>query len=61
MKSIFLTIFGNNNNNDENIRLNDLFWKSLSDNNYDKINYLKNDLKLFISTQFLKDNQNLYD
>ena len=54
-------ILGNNNNNDENIRLNDLFWKSLSDNNYDKINYLKNDLKLFISTQFLKDNQNLYD
>ena len=60
MKSIFLTIFGNNNNNDENIRLNDLFWISLSDNNYDKINYLKNDLKLSISSNFLRKNQYLF-
>lgn len=60
MKSIFLTIFGNNNNNDENIRLNDLFWISLSDNNYDKINYLKNDLKLSISSNFLGKNQHLF-
>ena len=60
MKSIFLTIFGNHNNNDENIRLYDLFWISLSDNNYDKINYLKNDLKLSISSNFLRKNQHLF-
>ena len=53
-------ILGQNNNNDENIRLNDLFWISLSDNNYDKINYLKNDLKLSISSNFLKKNQHLF-
>jgi putative glycosyltransferase (TIGR04372 family) len=49
------------NISDDSIRLNNLFWKSITDNNHEKINYLKNNLKLFISTQFLKDNQNLYD
>ena len=49
------------NISDDSIRLNNLFWKSITDNNHEKINYLKNNLKLFISTSFLKNNQNLYD
>ena len=48
-------------NNDESIELNDLFWKRITDNNSEEINYLKNEIKLSISTQFLKNNQNLYD
>ena len=50
-----------NKNNDDSIKLNDLFWKRITDNNYEEINYLKNEIKLSISTQFLKNNQNLYD
>ena len=48
------------NISDDSIRLNDLFWKSITDNNHEKINYLKNELKLSISTSFLKNNQNLF-
>ena len=48
------------NISDDSIRLNNLFWKSITDNNYEKINYLKNELKLSISTSFLKNNQNLF-
>ena len=48
------------NSSDDSIRLNDLFWKNITDNNQKKISYLKNDLKLFISTSFLKNNQNLF-
>ena len=40
--------------------LNDIFWQSISDNNLEKINYLKNVLKLTISKNFLKENQNLF-
>ena len=48
------------NENEEKIRLNDLFWKSITNNNFERINYLKNDQKLSVSTQFLKNNQNLF-
>jgi len=40
--------------------LNDMFWQSISSGNNEKINYLKNDLKLTISKNFLKENQNLF-
>ena len=40
--------------------LNDIFWQSISDNNLEKVNYLKNVLKLTISKNFLKENQNLF-
>ena len=49
---------GNNNNNDSE-KLNDQFWKSITNNNQEKINFLKNELKLSVSNKFLKDNQNL--
>ena len=49
---------GNNNNNDS-AKLNDQFWKSITNNNQEKINFLKNELKLSVSNKFLKDNQNL--
>jgi putative glycosyltransferase (TIGR04372 family) len=39
-------------------KLNDTFWKSVGDENYDKINYLKNTLKLSISSSFLKNSIN---
>tara|TARA_B100000787_G_C16182831_1_gene292887 strand:+ start:91 stop:1290 length:1200 start_codon:yes stop_codon:yes gene_type:complete len=48
------------NENEEKTRLNDLFWKSITNNNFERINYLKNDQKLSVSTQFLKNNQNLF-
>jgi putative glycosyltransferase (TIGR04372 family) len=48
---------GNNDNN--YTKLNDQFWKSITDNNDEKINYLKNELKLSVSNNFLKNNQNL--
>ncbi|MDA7697778.1 TIGR04372 family glycosyltransferase [Candidatus Pelagibacter sp.] len=41
------------------IKFNDLFWDSLNKNNEKKVNHLKNQLKLSISTQFLEDNQDL--
>ena len=44
----------------ETKNLNDMFWKSISSNNNEKINYLKNVLKLTISKNFLKENQNLF-
>jgi putative glycosyltransferase (TIGR04372 family) len=51
-------LIGNNENNCE--ILNDQFWKSITINkNDEKINYLKNELKLSISNKFLKNNQNL--
>ncbi len=51
-------LIGNNENNCE--ILNDQFWKSITINNNDeRINYLKNELKLSISNKFLKNNQNL--
>jgi len=46
--------------NDEGEKLNDIFWKNIAHNNYDKIDYLKNNLKLSISSNFLKNNQNLF-
>ena len=49
---------GNNNDNDF-AKLNDQFWKSIVNNNEEKINFLKNELKLSVSYKFLKDNQNL--
>jgi len=49
-----------NNNSYDSIRLNDQFWRSITTSyNYEKISYLKNDLKLCISSQFLKNNENL--
>jgi putative glycosyltransferase (TIGR04372 family) len=47
--------------NNENIcaKLNDQFWKSITNNNDEKINYLKNELKLSVSNKFLKNHQNL--
>jgi len=51
-------LIGYNENNCA--KLNDQFWKSITINNNDeKINYLKNELKLSISNKFLKNNQNL--
>jgi hypothetical protein len=47
-------------NNSDAIKLNNQFWESLTDKNHEKIDYLKNVLKLSISTQFLKNNQNLF-
>ena len=47
-------------NNSDAIKLNNQFWESLKDKNHEKIDYLKNVLKLSISTQFLKNNQNLF-
>lgn len=44
----------------ETKNLNDMFWQSISSGNNEKINYLKNDLKLIISKNFLKENQNLF-
>ena len=44
----------------ETKKLNDLFWKSIAKNNHEKINYLQNVLKLSISSNFLKNNQNLF-
>ena len=48
-----------NNNDNETVKLNDQFWKSIINNNEEKINFLKNELKLSVSYKFLKDNQNL--
>ena len=45
----------------ESYNLNNLFWKNMENNNNAKqINYLKNEVKLSISTEFLKNNQNLF-
>lgn len=50
-----------NNNSHDSISLNDQFWRSITNSsNYEKINYLKNDLKLSIAGQFLKNNENLF-
>ena len=49
-----------NENDMEAKNLNDIFWQSISDNNLEKVNYLKNVLKLTISKNFLKENQNLF-
>lgn len=49
---------GNDNNSDA-AKFNDQFWKSIISNNEEKINFLKNELKLSVSYKFLKDNQNL--
>ena len=48
-----------NNSDNETVKLNDQFWKSIINNNEEKINFLKNELKLSVSYKFLKDNQNL--
>ena len=40
---------------------NEIFWKSITNNNHEKINYLKNILKLSISENFLKNNMNLFN
>ena len=48
-----------NNNDNDSAKLNDQFWKSIVNNNKEKINFLKNELKLSVSYKFLKDNQNL--
>lgn len=49
------------NNSYDSISLNDQFWGSITTSyNYEKINYLKNDLKLSIAGQFLKNNENLF-
>lgn len=48
------------NDNEESKKLNNFFWKSITDNNLEKINYLRNEIKLSVSSQFLKDNQNLF-
>ena len=47
-------------NIEEEGKLNDLFWKNITGDNHVKINYLKNILKLSISTNFLKKNQDLF-
>ena len=47
-------------NNQEKEKLNNLFWKSVTDYNFDKIDFLKNKLKLSISSNFLKNNKNLF-
>jgi putative glycosyltransferase (TIGR04372 family) len=49
---------GNGINSDA-AKFNDQFWKSITNNNEEKINFLKNELKLSVSYKFLKDNQNL--
>ena len=49
---------GNSINSDA-AKFNDQFWKSIINNNEEKINFLKNELKLSVSYKFLKDNQNL--
>jgi putative glycosyltransferase (TIGR04372 family) len=47
-------------NQEQRKKLNDIFWKSVAtNNNFNRINYLKNNLKLTISTNFLKNNLNL--
>jgi len=49
------------NNQDDQKKINEIFWKNITDeNNYDKINYLKDKLKLSVSSSFLKNNQNLF-
>lgn len=47
-------------NQNKHTKLNDQFWKSITDNNHEKINYLKNELKLSVSNKFLENNQNLF-
>ena len=48
-------------NNEESRKLNDLYWKSISNNNnYEKINFLKNVLKLSLPAKFLNSNQILF-
>ncbi len=47
-------------NQEQRKKLNDIFWKSITTNdNYDRIYYLKNSLELTISTNFLKNNLDL--
>ena len=54
-------IIQNHNTNDESKMLNNLFWKKMeSSNNKKEIDYLKNELKVSISSKFLKNNQNLF-
>jgi len=49
------------NNQDDQKRINKIFWNNITDeNNYDKINYLKDKLRLSVSSSFLKNNQNLF-
>ncbi len=51
----------NQNKSKESNNLNNLFWKSMENkNNAKQINYLKNEVQLSISTEFLKNNQNLF-
>lgn len=48
--------------NDEKISLNNLFWESISSkHNLKRINYLKNELGLTVSSNFLKNNLYLID
>jgi hypothetical protein len=46
-------------NQEQRKKLNDIFWKSITNDNLDRIKYLKDDLNLTISTNFLRDNPNL--
>ena len=51
-----------NKENDESIKLNNLFWKSISSKeNFERIDYLKNELRLTVSSNFLKSNLYLID
>jgi hypothetical protein len=47
-------------NNKESKKLNDLYWKAITNNNnHKKINFLKNVLRLSLPSKFLISNQNL--
>jgi putative glycosyltransferase (TIGR04372 family) len=48
-------------NNKESKKLNDLYWKAITNNNnHKKINFLKNVLRLSLPSKFLISNQNLF-